>query len=937
MPFFKIDNVTINGKNQAFGGYIYSVDVEVGLTAKPTQIKINFISATGTYLEPELSVNSSYNIAIGNIINGNFYAITRTFKKTSQGKTLEVIFYDGSIILDRIYVGLYKRHGDDQTNIPGLMIVGHEIHPCDTNDDGVFDGRDSENLLWQQLDPCELRCPSDPLLTEPLLLDCLNKEITDVFEVKYSFRDLLNALKGQVTQLPLRTDVTYPAPADLAAEYVRIDIPLPASKVNLNLNHFNHIKIINVPATLNDFYVQTYVGTLREVLRSWCADFGWSFFWENDGLNFIDTAAQPTIPNFSQAFSNLSELEDTKTLEGTMARGFITRYSEPGIRAKKECSRPQPLVLNCLDLGDLFGLTYQPAYAAVNFQNSTFQVTSDGLYSPPINTSQIPNNADNKIEYIDDIFPTGVDIAAFEESCIMAYYSDVLRHLYNLWNYYQINSSAAAMQNKNLWLDRLGQMKILTVMSLDSGPTQLAKYQILKDGTWGDSKNKFLSDDERKHLQDNNGYFVVVQRNKTQNDTNDLLDVQHKVEEHLATDFMGKHWVKPYASPYYGETPQITPNGQYFGALSSNIRDIPFANFGHSYNSYVSTIVSTYSQTQSNNFRQYDHKRYTQDFNNTPTQKIVRSFVYFQKETENVWRPLKNTLTDLSSLLIDITPKMFKKIDISSLSDLAKKALCTDEDKSVNIDDSLLSNVELYIFYPGTLNVAHDLIDNPNEENIIHLEDVPPLALASAGLLSKKCVRFTVQGVQIYTPGGASVKFERPADFEFQPRDAQVDDFSVPTYKVFATSTAKNRGIILKQEAVFVDAPNLGNTLKTDFQQKELTRDSTKYVNQLMPTCLVNPILISELNEKYSQNLNYSLENPFQSFTYKMMGLKIPFPISIGNGLENISVSVSSEGVFTELKIGNELFTPPNPDVNERAIEYRVDVRSINSRVNPIT
>ena len=199
MAIHSIDKVTIDGKNRAFGGFIYAVDFEVGVLDQPSKVVITLVNDNGVYVEPELSVVKPYRIKIGNILDGKFYAIERRAQKSSGGRTLEVTFYDGSIILDRLWVGLLKRMGGVDTSVPGLIIVGTELHPCDIKEDGIFDQKDADLLAWQGLDPCELKCPSDNDSREPVIEKCLEKELVNLFPIKYSIEDLFNALQERTT------------------------------------------------------------------------------------------------------------------------------------------------------------------------------------------------------------------------------------------------------------------------------------------------------------------------------------------------------------------------------------------------------------------------------------------------------------------------------------------------------------------------------------------------------------------------------------------------------------------------------------------------------------------------------------------------------------------------------------------------------------------
>ncbi len=940
MPIYKIDQVKINGKNQAFGGYIYNVHVEIGLVDSPTTVSVTFLNEQGTYFEPELSPDHAYKIEIGNVLSGNFYAVSREFLNAVGQKLLKVDFVDGSIILNRIWVGLYKRHGDETTNIPGLLILGREIHPCDINEDGIFDITDAAQLALKGLDPCELRCPTDTNTKEPIIEDCINKEITDIFEIKYNFQDLLNTLQGKSS--PTRTRGSIPVPIDTEnGGTSSVSIPLPSIPL-LATNKANIIKIKNIPANINLSYFANYSGKLRDVLKNWCSDFGWSFFWEDDALNFVDTRQRVT-PKFT-ALSNLQSISDTKTIQGTFSRGFISQYLEPGIIAKTECQESQPYHLKCLTLADLFGDFYKPAWSAVAETQGDISL-GDSPFDV-LNALPDPTNANdtiNQIEYYDDVYPDGIPIEKFEVVCTLAHYNETLRHLYTLWEIYGIKNADAAVQAKGKWLDRLGQMKILDVYAQTSSGPQKNKYDLLMNGRYEGSKNRTFSEDEATLFRANKGYFIVTIRNRSPEDKEDLIDLQYRLEENLGTNFLGRHWLRAYVAPFLGQSPQIQPSAQYYAALATNIKDLPFANFNHSYKSTVSKMVSSFIQRQKNYFRQFGMLRFLEQGRTLATnisKKLVRSIIYLQKETAERWSPLKNTQTTLDALVQQNKNVMFKKIDMKQFTLQGLRSLVTDDTQKQLVPDEKLNLVEVYVVYPdpgNSLKATFDFVENENEEFPTYTEGNEPFGLAEVGLLSKKCVRYTIGGVSIFQPAAASVEFELQPKFSWKTRQPEVKEFSTPVYKVYVTNTAKNRGILAKTEAVLINPTSLQGTMETEFTVKQLTPDSTKFLGTLDNECRIKPTQLKQIHDKLSKNLNYSITTPIIRKSFRMMGLRLPSKISIKDGLEKVSVEIDGEGgVFTEITIGNSLFTPPNPDTTEKILERAAITNYWNNRKNPL-
>jgi len=955
MAFNRIEDVKIEGSMMYCGGYVYSFDLSVGLAGEPSKINISVVNESGDYLEPTLSTDDPVRIAVGNIFAENYYLIRREINRDTGQRVMDLTFIDGSIILDRINVQLNGVSGNKDTSIAGLLLVGSPIHPCDVNEDGVFDSRDIEEILMGQDDPCELRCPTSTEEDEPLINQCLDREITEILEVKYRFKDLLDALKGQVADLPDRGTIAYPVIGD---DFLAASVPTapPQPYRNKNLSHFNRLKIGKIPNNLPDV-LMAFTGSLRDVLNGWCSLVGWSYYWENDSLNFIDTVRRPKV-NFSMFDNlNLESTNDVRTLEGTIARGFVSSYRVPGTTASTNCKQSQPLLLQCLTLADLFGETYIPSWKAAAVVQGSIDTSSGGLLDPPIADPKDANN-DSQIEYRDTIYPDGMDIKKFELSCIIAYYSDTIRHLYNLWNYYgirspQIAEGFRATHKEPKWLDRIGQMNIINVFHSGSTGVDLNKYQKILSGAWESSEvnsdgetitsqepKRLVDDSEAKEIGQNRGYFVVVERahrKSVNGNEEDLLDKQFKLEEDLATGFMGQNWYRAYAAPDYGDTPQVSNEGQYLAARAVSIKDLPFCQFNHTYNSTIGKMVSSFIQREKNISRQYGRLKYTQKYAKNISTKLVRSIIYRNKNTSSNWMPSKNGQTNLKAIGEEMSPRMFRKINIDNLSNNAKRALICNGNAEALVPPEFYGNIELYVFFPGSIDIEQEIgVDNPSEDNPEYNDSGEPFGLASRGLQNKTCVAYTIKGKKIYTPAGASVLFSEQHEFKWKRRMPARTEFDAPSFKVFVTNSIENRGVIPKMEVALIEPAPIQNTMETDYYTMDISRDSVKFLNQLTSQCELPPEKITEIHAFLSKNLNFSISTEFRTRQYSIYGVTLPNKISIKDGLQELSVTVSNEGVKTNITIGDSLFTPPSQDYLLKLLQNGDMQRLANYRTNSI-
>ena len=934
--FRTIDQVKINGRNKAFGGYIYSVDYEVGLLDNPSTLTVQFVNESGQYQEPELSVLKAYRISIGNVVSGNFYAVSFEESRTSQGRLLTVNFVDGSHVLDRLYVGLYKRMGDHTTNTPGLIIVGREMHPCDQNQDGVFDQDDVDEIKWNSLDPCELKCPNSEDESEPVVDNCVEREISEIFEVKYNFDDLMDALTGKIVNPETNRSINVLVNNDLEAGVHEIQLALPEVRRNTNSLRANQIKIKNRPQNTNPQFFKDYSGTLRDVLKNWCADFGWSFYWENDSLNFVDTKARPKVN--LRAFSNLESLSHSKTLEGTVGRGFASYYAQPGIKAESECRKLQTLLLSCLSLRDLFGDFYKPSWDAVKYRQDDYSsLGAATVLSPPIPD---PANSEpsGQIAYRDDVFPAGIPIETFEVSVVMSHYSQTLRDLYNLWNVYGIKTDVAAEAIKGKWLDRLGQIKILSVLSNNYNSDKFYKIKGGDPDSSGKKNEKSLIPDSiLEKMQQRGGYALVVLKNRPTEAPQGMLSKQFEIEQRLSNDFFGQHWYRAYTAPPY-QDPQFYPSANYFGALSTNIQDLPFATFDQTHRSNVSKIISSFTSRQKNDYRQYSRLKFAATYSSNIAKKNVRSMVYLNRNADAFWAPNRNGVVEISSLFNKYEDYEMIEVSLEDAGPELIKTLVT-ESRNQMVGEEFFKNVALYIVYPSPsangIEVSSEITDHPIEEKKQHLEGVEPFAFSTAGLLNNKCVKYRVDGLDIFTPQGGSVQFtEQGDDFTWRTRRPTDIEFDKPVYKVLVQTTETNRGLIPKtQSSLVYPAPT--NALRVDYGFHQVEKDSSLLLNKLSSDCVIPRSELEAIHATVSKNLNFSVTEPFESYQYRIFGLELASSVSISDGLESVKVRVSDNGISTDITMGNKLFTPPSQDYIYKALQLGLN-KYINSTPSAI-
>jgi hypothetical protein len=311
MPIRSIEKIKIG--NYPFGkfanGFIYSAQIEQGYSENTNKLTIDVVYENNAVINlPEKNLTTSYRVEFGDLIIPQVYFISHTKSVGVNEQTVTCTFVDGSVLLDRYYVGLTNRHcrvREGQITQPITVYCA-----------------DCDNSLSLKTDFVTRSAAFSSQRIGNLLL-VGNEEFTDqncdVPDVKYNFSSLLSAMRR---------------------------IP------NFSFKNFSDIQ----PG-----YRNSYSGTLREVLSNWASDFGFSFYWDfiTNSLICIDlrnpidlTPVENLInENFNENNPNanlpISSYSEDESLEGTYQQDNVDYILRPA-RAKSR------------EIRDVFTLLYSP-------------------------------------------------------------------------------------------------------------------------------------------------------------------------------------------------------------------------------------------------------------------------------------------------------------------------------------------------------------------------------------------------------------------------------------------------------------------------------------------------------------------------------------------------------------------------------------------------
>lgn len=310
-------NITIAGVNRK----VFSIDLSGGLQ-EPYSLKLSFVSGNESY---DLNTRDPIQVRIGSFFDFTGYAVAFSKRKSvSSGETSELTLVDTSIILDKYWIGLKGKYGGDQpilrkgtgperrvqptVNYNVLNPVNKITSDANLNKLVVYetDGDFSDLILvGSYIDPCKdlesdsLTDMCDPCTAEQASnIDCAKSRNFEILDVDYTFSELIEGCKSK------------------------------------------NIKIYGNISAPTDYRAQ-YTGTVRSVLESWCKDFGYGFYWDNGGVNFINLKQGINISNINLEDTSNCKIEEytiSESIQDTKKIVNIAYFGKKGEIKNYQCS-----------------------------------------------------------------------------------------------------------------------------------------------------------------------------------------------------------------------------------------------------------------------------------------------------------------------------------------------------------------------------------------------------------------------------------------------------------------------------------------------------------------------------------------------------------------------------------------------------------------------
>jgi len=441
---------------------VYSYDYTAPSVDSPGIIELAFIDENKSYTLPEVSVLTPITIQVGPDYIYNYYLVGLDYNQSpSGGDTLKIKCADKSFLLDKIYVGLYTKHGLE-TDYP-IVIVGDLVDPCQS----IVDGSEPLNEVDDPCNPCTTDgTPANqgsPL--QERIIQCAELRQIAILDVEYNFDQLID-------ELETNTPITF---GD------------------------------NRPET-NPDYKTGYAGTLREVLRSWCSDYSFTFFWdEDDVIQFIDLRNGIEINDGDMASdTRVLSKSYSKSLEGTVSKGIMGYFQKEGVVRDYKC-----------DFDWCKRINLRP----MNLQNI---IGDPGLYG---------------------------SISNLQFFCVLSYYSALARDSFVWFNLYGIANGAALkalISVEPLEIPLLGMTIKKVFLPSDTTDEIITKKVLAEIGGREEIEEDFL---------ERGGYIFVASYKETKHTT------AVEFEASLANDFLGKYFVRKFTqSSHSASYAYLTPD-----------------------------------------------------------------------------------------------------------------------------------------------------------------------------------------------------------------------------------------------------------------------------------------------------------------------------------------------------------------------------------------
>ena len=274
----------------SYGGTIYGLNLSIGYAQEPSKLTLNIVNKDGNYTPPSVGGSNKVTVSFGSF---KFVGIPWSYSlnESAAEKTLQVELIDGSVILDRYYVLLWKR------GFFGNM-------GSDFSQTKNFDLTDIEYLV--------------PILQNGRIN--FRKDNLGLVNIASTSRKA-SGKSGNI--LYIGTEEFKDSECTVPGTYYTLDQLKDVSPIDINFT---------VPTN----YRGTHEGPLREVISQWCNEAGYEFYWDFNTDNIKYYKSSDGLANISDISTNsnssIIQKTTTESAEGTftqVAFSYVIYPKEP--------------------------------------------------------------------------------------------------------------------------------------------------------------------------------------------------------------------------------------------------------------------------------------------------------------------------------------------------------------------------------------------------------------------------------------------------------------------------------------------------------------------------------------------------------------------------------------------------------------------------------
>ncbi|MEY4342415.1 MAG: hypothetical protein RL736_208 [Pseudomonadota bacterium] len=273
------DVPVITGPN--YGGVIYGLSLSVGYAKEPSKLTLDIVNSKGSYSPPTIGGKNKVSVSFGSF---RFIGTPWSYSinESAAQKTLQVELIDGSVILDRYYVLLWKKG-----------FFGDKGKSLDVKK--TFNFSDIEYLVPKFV--------QGTIQFEKVNLGSIDMTATSCAAASNS---------GNI--LYVGTE-----------EFKDSECTVPGTYYTLD--QLKKVSPVDITFQAPEGYRSTHEGTLREVISQWCNETGNEFYWDftQDNIAYYNSSnGISTVPDVStSSYPNILEKSKTVSAEGTFKQiGF---------------------------------------------------------------------------------------------------------------------------------------------------------------------------------------------------------------------------------------------------------------------------------------------------------------------------------------------------------------------------------------------------------------------------------------------------------------------------------------------------------------------------------------------------------------------------------------------------------------------------------------